>query len=104
MGYRQFEQRRISCGPSATLSAVLLVGGATVLSSGCGRSAHVDVYPVDGLLTVNGQPAAKANLAFHPLDRSASAPCPVGQTDARGHFRVTTLANGDGAPAGDYAV
>ena len=89
--------------PSAQHAALLLALVAMPFS-GCGQELPREVFAVEGVLTVNGVPAANASLAFHSLDRGAEARCPVGRTDARGRFQLTTHADRDGAPAGDYAV
>jgi len=84
--------------------SLVLLEAATLLLTGCREYSQRELFPVDGVLTVNQEPAVHANVAFHPLDRGASALCPVGRTDAQGRFRLTTLSNFDGAPAGEYAV
>jgi hypothetical protein len=72
---------------------------------GCGGPRKATVYPVAGTLTVSGQPAANAMVAFHPLDRAGSqAALSVASTGPDGTYRLTTYAPGDGAPAGEYAV
>ncbi|WP_165071438.1 transthyretin-like family protein [Paludisphaera rhizosphaerae] len=83
-----------------SVHAVLLAGLV-----GCGGSGQATVYPVAGTLTVNGQPAANAMIAFHPLDRAGSpAVLSVASTGPDGAYRLTTYTAGDGAPAGEYAV
>lgn len=62
------------------------------------------MYPVEGRLTVSGIPAAKAHLAFHPIDPTLSGMTPVAVTGPDGRFRLTTFTTGDGAPAGEYVV
>lgn len=72
---------------------------------GCGGPRKADVYPVAGTLTVSGQPAANAMIAFHPLGKAGSqAALPVANTGRDGTYRLTTYGAGDGAPAGEYAV
>ena len=72
---------------------------------GCGGSHKAAVYPVAGTLTVSGQPAANAMVAFHPLDQAGSqTTLPVASTGPDGTYRLTTYAAGDGAPVGEYAV
>ena len=70
-----------------------------VCSCGGGRTP---VYPVRG----RDKPATGALVVvFHPADGDdPAAPRPVAQVDDQGAFRLTTYAEGDGAPAGDYAV
>lgn len=77
---------------------------AALASSGCHRPAEPTLCVVEGVLLINGEPAANANVAFHPVAASAAARCPVGRTDGQGEFRLTTRSNDDGAPAGDYCV
>ena len=42
---------------------------------------------------------------FHPLAAPMEkSPQPIGHTDAAGHFVLTTLQSGDGAPVGEYSI
>jgi hypothetical protein len=44
-------------------------------------------------------------VVFHPLATSSEkSPQPISHTDASGHFVLTTLQSGDGAPVGEYAI
>ena len=83
-----------------------LIGLAAIAIRGRGTElGHIRLHPVAGKLVVNGQPAANAMIAFHPLDKSASRSCRhVATTQADGTYRLMTFAPGDGAPAGAYAV
>lgn len=73
--------------------------------AGCDGSHQTTLYPVAGTLTVSGQPAANAMVAFHPLDQAGSQTAlPVASTGPDGTYRLMTYAAGDGAPAGEYAV
>ncbi len=81
-----------------------LVGlAASVLGpTGCSRSNGPTTYPVEGMVRVNGQPAASALVTFHPIDGQSARPtCRVGDD---GRFALTTREAGDGAPAGEYRV
>lgn len=73
----------------------------TLLSLGCGGSAHPDMVPVSGTVSYQGQPLAGAQVVFHndKAPRAAS-----GQTDAQGNFTLTTFEPGDGAIVGEYRV
>jgi hypothetical protein len=54
---------------------------------------------------MNQAPVAEAVVVFHPLAEEArTSPKPVAHTDAHGAFSLTTLKQGDGAPAGEYAI
>jgi hypothetical protein len=57
---------------------------------------------VEGALRVGGEPAAGAFLVFHPIDGGEERP--QAQVAPDGTFRLSTRSEGDGAPAGDYAV
>lgn len=83
------------------------VRGGVLIAMSCGLAGceRPAVHPVVGKLTVGGQSAAYAFLAFHPLaEGGAGARLAVGTAAADGTFRLTTFAAGDGAVAGEYAV
>ena len=86
------------------LGLVLLFGAAFVLSKGLRPSADPILYAVEGTVLMNGEPAANLNVAFHPLDGDKNQFCPVGRTDSKGTFHLTTRCGVDGAPAGEYRV
>jgi hypothetical protein len=86
------------------LGLVLLFGTAFILSKACRPSAEPILYAVEGNVLVNGEPAANLNVAFHPLDGGKNLHCPVGRTDSKGTFHLTTRCGEDGAPAGEYSV
>ena len=63
------------------------------------------IYPVTGRLLVDGEPAARAEVAFHRLGQPTPGlipPFAVSEPD--GTFRPSTNLSHDGAPAGDYAL
>lgn len=73
------------------------------LACGCGEGARRPVYPVSGRLIIAGRPAARAQIAFHPLDtRQISRPVAITEPD--GSFQLMTYAAADGAPQGEYVV
>lgn len=75
--------------------------------SACGKNEK-NVYAVQGQVFVNKKPAANALVVLTPLQDAETEKWPNGYP--RGHvqedgvFRVTTYREGDGAPAGEYAV
>jgi hypothetical protein len=80
-----------------TLAGLLLLG-----ASCSGRKA---VYSVTGKVLFEGRPAVGAVVQFHPLDKAEKDRlAPLGEVGADGTFQLTTYAQGDGAPAGRYAV
>ena len=77
----------------------------TLVALGCGSAeTRVPVHPVKGSVKVNGKPASKAVVVFHPLAGDAKAPNPTGEVGEDGTFTLGTYSAADGAPAGDYAV
>jgi hypothetical protein len=64
---------------------------------GCTQS---DTVPVTGVVTLDGQPAAQAEVLFNPkTGRMAS-----GVTDDQGRFALSTAKPNDGAMPGEYIV
>ncbi|HEX3147777.1 MAG TPA: hypothetical protein VHR66_06810 [Gemmataceae bacterium] len=75
------------------------------LLAGChDDGSAASVYPVQGSLVIDDRPAVSARVAFHPIDPSVNAFCPVGIVGPDGSFHLTTRTADDGAPAGDYIV
>ncbi|MEM9703196.1 MAG: hypothetical protein AAF907_12205, partial [Planctomycetota bacterium] len=81
-------------------------------AAGCGgedfgKDGDVAVFPTSGTVTVDGLPAVGAVVTFHPRGgplAGAEKVIPSGRVDETGAFRLTTYADQDGAPEGDYAV
>lgn len=60
---------------------------------------------MQGRLFVDNNLAAKACVAFHPIDQVKSqGRLSVAMTERDGSFELTTYAMHDGAPEGDYTV
>jgi hypothetical protein len=82
----------------------LLAGGC----SGPSGPAKKACYPVKGQLLVQGKPADGALLIFQPKENANPAEWAAGYPHATagadGKFEVSTYADHDGAPAGDYVV
>jgi hypothetical protein len=83
--------------------SALVVFALAVLCPAC-SSGRKPVNPVRGQILVDGKPAAQAQVLFHPAGIDAEKLQPAGQTDDQGYFNLTTYANSDGAPEGDYTV
>jgi hypothetical protein len=96
--------RRRSTVLLSILGLILLFGAAFAFSDGHRPSADPILYAVEGKVLVNGEPAANLNVAFHPLGDDNNLYCPVGRTDSKGTFHLTTRRGADGAPAGEYSV
>lgn len=75
---------------------------------GCGKSdGRLKVYPVNGTVTVKGQPAKGAKIMINSTDaarRGPGMPMPTGTVVDDGSFTLNSYASGDGAPAGEYNV
>lgn len=74
-----------------------------VMTLGCGPSGPTrpQTYPVTGVVTYNGQPAAGANLNFQLTDGSGYA---MAITDDAGRYSLMTFEANDGAVPGEYVV
>ncbi len=85
-----------------TIGFLLLAG----MMGGCGGpSSSPQFFPVSGkLLDAEGRAAFKAVVTFHRKGATADEAKPSAQVGSDGVFKLSTFAEGDGAPAGDYAV
>lgn len=83
-----------------SMRLLLAVSCCAILAScGSGREAGIDIAPVSGRITLDGQPLANPVVTFYP----DKGPVGVGVGDASGAFTVRT--NGqDGAPIGKCKV
>lgn len=63
------------------------------------------VYPVAGVITVDGQPGKVLLMRLVPTDASAPSPTdPVTFSDEQGTFAFSTYLEGDGVEAGSYKL
>jgi len=72
---------------------------ALVLLAGC-SDAKMATYPVEGTVTLDGQPVAGGSVLFRP----AQGPIATGKVDEQGRFQLRTYGEADGAVAGRHAV
>jgi hypothetical protein len=83
-------------------SLVVLV---PVAAGGCKKSPDADALPppvqARGKVVYNGKPVANASVVFY---RDAGSETAKGKTNANGEFALTTLAENDGVPPGEYKV
>ncbi|MEX0791589.1 MAG: hypothetical protein WD045_00530 [Pirellulaceae bacterium] len=81
---------------------------ALFFSSSCSRPGYegVPTFPVTGHVIIDGEPVEGANVKFTPIAEvgSPDALTANGISGADGSFELSTYVNGDGAPAGEYAV
>lgn len=89
---------KICCHLTISLAIVLL----------CSCSADDDrlpVFPVQGKVLYQDQPADGALVIFNPTDVKGEATIvPSGTVQADGSFQLTSYETADGAPAGAYRV
>jgi hypothetical protein len=83
----------------ALICLLLFLGGGC---SGSSRSDGPAVYPVSGRVLLNGEPVARATLAFQPLNDDGKPG--IALTDNGGYFNSQTFEKGDGLIAGRYRV
>jgi hypothetical protein len=69
--------------------------------AGCG-GLDVDLAPVEGTITMDGQPVADAGVVFTPK-KEEQGPSASATTDANGHFTLITV-NRPGAVLGEHFV
>jgi hypothetical protein len=78
------------------------------LASGCGAQGdkwtkdRPPVYPVSGQVLLNGEPVAKATVAFQPVGQGGKPGSAL--TDDRGYFNAQTFEKGDGLTRGKHRV
>lgn len=84
-----------------TWTAILLFAA---LAAGC-TGAPEKTYPVEGTVTLDGQPVAGLIL-FGAIDPAPSGKryTARGAVDSRGRYELSTFGQGDGAVAGWYEV
>jgi hypothetical protein len=78
-----------------------LVGLVLVAVAGCGGGKSRTV-PVEGVVTLDGQPLSGAMVHFLP--QGTRGPAATGATGSDGSFKLTTYNTGDGAVPGDYKI
>lgn len=85
---------------------LLCLATLTIFLSAC--NSHPPLHQVNGKLLVDGQPAEGAIVVLHRMeDGSVADPelqKPTARVAADGTFKVGTIASGDGAPEGRYAL
>jgi hypothetical protein len=69
--------------------------------AGCGSSSR-KLVPVEGIVTLEGEPLGGATVSFVPV--SGGGLPASGRTSADGTFHLTTYSADDGALPGDYKV
>ena len=88
--------------PSMTLALVILS------FAGCSDSPSNEkqVYKIDGTVLVDGKTVGEIQVALHDTagPDNKQPTYPQGFTNENGTIRISTYAEGDGAPEGEYKV
>jgi len=88
--------------------ASVLLAGLFFLSAGCGDSSKPATVPATGSVTYKKtKPAAGALIVFHPTDPALEKKIggkPFATVKEDGTYVLTSYAEGDGAPEGEYGV
>lgn len=94
---------------SIRLLRMLMLLSAATCAIGCGEKGP-ELYPVKGEVFVQGKPAVGAMVILRPKTPPtednvlSKAGFPRARVDENGAFEMSTLANSDGAPPGEYGV
>jgi hypothetical protein len=87
---------------------VLAAAFAALLAAGCGGNGKPDVVPAGGqVMFKKTTPAVGALVVFHPVDPALEKQIggkPFAKVKEDGSFTLTSYAEGDGAPEGEYGV
>jgi hypothetical protein len=90
-----------------TRQTAAVIATVSVLAvQGCSKHDGLERAPINGFVTISGEPLANATVAFLPLSGSgAQGFGALGASDAEGKFQVTSSRQDDpGIPPGEYAV
>jgi hypothetical protein len=88
-------------------SVIATLGLVFVLGCGSADRARLPVYPTSGRLSVGGKPVQGVSVVLNPIEGSPAARkglSPSATSDESGGFVISTYAQDDGAPAGEYKV
>src|SRR5260221_4262974 len=93
---------------SEFVGRITLLWGLAGSLIGCGGAPAQPwetVYPVNGVIHLNGQPLANALITLVPEDGEFPASVrPSATSNEDGTFELGTYQSGDGAPPGSYQV
>ena len=87
--------------PASSMSMRTLALLFVMTAGGCGDSG-LNLAPVGGLVTLDGQPVSDVGIMFQPTDPALGPPA-YGATDANGRFELFTV-NQLGAVIGEHRV
>lgn len=84
--------------------SLLVLSVAAISATACSSrpSDWKETYPVTGVVFVDGKAAKELNVTLHPVTDDGEATMSSTFTDAEGKFSLSTYAEGDGVPEGEY--
>jgi hypothetical protein len=87
-------------------STSVILGALLLIVTGCGKQGKVWEFnnQVEGVVKLEGTPVAEVFVQFVPDDPTEQGPISTAQTDSRGHFRLMTQDERDGAVIGKHKV
>lgn len=91
---------------SAAYRLATIVVVLTFVMAGCSR-APFDTAPVEGTVTIDGQPLKGGKVVFAPIAEEGSAESgksAIGPIQSDGTYSLTTYSSGDGAVVADHWV
>ena len=91
------------------LRMTLLLGLLTALLflGGCGGGDSIELAPVSGKVTMDGEPLANVTVTFQPITKGTENPGPgsFGKTDEQGQFTLELTTTGkSGAVVGKHQI
>ncbi len=91
----------------ARLTCWMLLAASVLLAGfGCSKTVErqVAVFPVDGQLSVGGQPAVGAVVTFHAQNADASSQPITAKVRDDGHFVAVQPDGANGLPEGEFSL
>jgi hypothetical protein len=83
------------------MAMALAISGCSGRGSDRWTEQRPPVYKASGIVLLDGEPLAEAEVVLHSSDKAISA---TGRTDQAGKFKLTTFDEGDGFIEGTHAV
>lgn len=82
-------------------SLAVFAAAMVATMTGCGRSDLPELAPVEGTVTLNGEPLAGVLVSFYPTSGGRPG---TGETDEEGHYELTYLYGEEGTKVGQSRV
>jgi hypothetical protein len=92
---------------ASALFPLLMIVGPIVLPGCFGESEPEEiqtVFPVSGVVTLDGKPLTSASVQFHPQAAGSAQSVYFGTTDMEGKYELTSPRGTPGCEAGTYTV